>query len=306
MDKLLLDVSYVSRVVKKHKMVDKVSFKVHSGEIVGLLGLNGSGKSTLIRTILGLSQPSSGKVFYFGKSLGGNKEAIYPRVGYIHENVGFYDHLSLLENLKLVTNVVGVHKPMYTEELLEKFDLLDKAKAKVKTLSISEKKRLAFVRALLSQPSILILDEPLNDLDIKTSKLFCDVIIRLAREKNIGILISSHIMTEVERLADKLLIMHKGKIIKTIDKNLLEEYEEHYQVFSIDKPSQGLRILRDCGYAPYLDQDEKLILPSRDVDVQKVLGILIDHKIKCLEMYPHVFSLTNTFIDLIQNEMRDS
>ena len=303
MDNLLLEVSNLSKSIKNKKIIDDVSLNLKRGEIVGLLGLNGSGKSSIIKIILGLMQGDQGKILYFGKDFNRYPEASLLRVGCMFENFGFYEDMTVMENLQLVTNIVGLHKPYYLEELLNTFQLTDFKKIKVKTLDFSAKKKLDLVRALLNYPSILILDEPFRGLDIKTSKHMSEVLLRFVREKNIGILISSHLLKEIEKIADRVIILHKGKIIESLHKNALQGYDQYYTLIRVKEVKKTLDLLKAHGFSVKL-KNNSLIVPSKEVNPLDIFKIIIDNKLEIYEIYPQVFTLEDHFIKITRDEVK--
>ena len=302
MDNILLEVSNLSKSINNKKIIDDVSLELKRGEIVGLLGLNGSGKSSIIKIILGLMQGDQGKILYFGKDFKHYPEASLLRVGCMFETFGFYEDMTVMENLQLVTNIVGLHKPYYLEELLNTFELTHFKKVKVKKLDFPAKKKLDLVRALLNYPSILILDEPLKGLDIKTSKQISELLLRFVREKNIGLLISSHLLNEIEKIADRVMILHKGRIIESLHKKALEGYDQYYTVIRVNQIQRTLDLLKIHGFSVHL-KNSTLIVPTKEVNALDIFAIILNNKLEIYEIYPQVFTLEDHFIKLTRDEV---
>ena len=196
------------------KAVDDLSFTVNRGEVYGFLGQNGAGKSTSIRMLLSLVKPSSGTIDIFGLNLFKNRKTILEKVGAIIEKPDLYKYLSALENLKLFANMSGVQlKKNQLMEQLEKVGLAERAESKIKTYSQGMKQRLGIAVALVHNPDLIILDEPMNGLDPQGMADIRNLIKHLSKDLGKTIFISSHLLSEMEQVADSLLIIHKGKKI---------------------------------------------------------------------------------------------
>ncbi|WP_278600713.1 ABC transporter ATP-binding protein [Clostridium tertium] len=173
--------------------VDKVNLKVREGEVYGFLGPNGAGKSTTIKMILGLIKPNSGEISVFGKSIKDNREEILKDIGALVESPSYYGHLTAYENLEILRRVLKVSKNEI-EEKLKLVNLWDAKNKKVREFSLGMKQRLGIAQALMGNPKLLILDEPTNGLDPAGIIEIRNLIKYLAKEKNITIIISSHIL----------------------------------------------------------------------------------------------------------------
>jgi len=196
------------------KAVNDISFAVKSGEIFGFLGPNGAGKSTTIRMILSLIKPTSGSIKIFGKSLIDNRMEILSNVGAIVEKPDFYLYLPAIKNLEILAKISGKEvSQKRIIELLELVGLKDRAKSKVKTYSHGMKQRLGIAQTLLHDPELIVLDEPTTGLDPQGMKEIRDLIIRLSKEENKTIFLSSHILSEIELVANRMIIINKGRKI---------------------------------------------------------------------------------------------
>ena len=196
------------------KAVDELSFTVNRGEVYGFLGQNGAGKSTTIRMLLSLITPTNGKIEIFGLDLYQHRKEILKRTGAIIEKPDVYKYLTALENLKLFANMSRVRlKKNQLMEQLQKVGLADRANSKIKTYSQGMKQRLGIAVALVHDPDLIILDEPMNGLDPQGMADIRNLIIHLSKDLGKTIFISSHLLSEMEQVADSLLIIHKGKKI---------------------------------------------------------------------------------------------
>lgn len=212
MPKVILSVKNLSKSFGKRKAVDSLSFEIRAGEIFGFLGPNGAGKSTAIRAMLSLIKPDSGDIEIFGKSIRKYRNSALQEVGALVERPDFYEYLSAYKNLSLLAAMDKVSKERILE-VLEIVGLADRAKDKVRAFSQGMKQRLGIAQALLSKPKLLILDEPTNGLDPRGMKEVRDLILKLA-EEGITILLSSHLLHEIEQICTTMAIINLGKLIK--------------------------------------------------------------------------------------------
>ncbi len=218
----------LSKVYGKRKIVNDVNLKIKCGEIYGLLGKNGAGKTTLMKMLTSLVMPTEGEIYLFGKSLKEHKDLLH-HIGSVIEMPVFYYHLSALDNLRIYCKYKRIDEKQ-VKKYLELAGLFEERKQKVKEFSLGMKQRLGIARAMLGEPKALILDEPINGLDPEGIFQVRNLLLRLAKESNTSILLSSHILGEIENTADRVGFMNKGKIIKEMDKNMLEESEKLFKI----------------------------------------------------------------------------
>lgn len=194
--------------------VDNINLKVYRGEIFGLLGPNGAGKTTTISMLLGLVPPTSGDAWVDGFSVRRNPIEVRRRVGFLADNPGFYDNMTARENLVLTAKLNGVKSPeKRIKELLSRVGLEEWVDVEVGKFSRGMKQRLGIADALIKDPSVLILDEPTAGIDPKGSAEILSIIENLAREKGITVLMSSHLLHQVEKICDRVAIMSRGRIV---------------------------------------------------------------------------------------------
>lgn len=208
----VLEVSHLSKTFGKRKVLDDVSFTIYEGDIVGLIGPNGAGKTTLIKTILNLYKIDSGSVAICGYNIPKNLENALSKIGCIVENPDMYQNISGRKNLEITALVNQVKDKDYIEKLIRFVKLEDRIDDKVKKYSLGMKQRLGLINALMKRPKLLILDEPTNGLDPMGMKELREILRKINREENMSILISSHILSEVENICDSILMMEEGKI----------------------------------------------------------------------------------------------
>jgi ABC-2 type transport system ATP-binding protein len=210
----VIQIQGLTKRFKDFSAVDELSFDVYRGDVFGFLGPNGAGKSTTIRMILSLISPTSGAIKIFNKSLKETRREILANVGAIVEKPDFYLYLSAIKNLEILAKISGKVVPknrLY--ELLDLVGLKDRAKSKVKTYSHGMKQRLGIAQTLLHNPELIVLDEPTTGLDPHGMKEIRDLIIHLSKEENKTIFLSSHILSEIELVANRMIIIDKGKKI---------------------------------------------------------------------------------------------
>ena len=208
-----LEVRNVSKSFGKSKILDDISFDMYEGDIIVLIGPNGAGKTSLIKTILSLYKKDSGVVKICNYDIDENLEESLQTVGCIIENPDLYENISGRKNLQITEILSKNDTKEYTEYLIKLVKLEDRINDKVKKYSLGMKQRLGICNALLKRPRILILDEPTNGLDPQGIKEIRDILKRLSIENKISILISSHILSEIENICDRVIIIDNGKII---------------------------------------------------------------------------------------------
>ena len=208
----VIQVHQLSKHFGTLKAVNQLSFNVNEGEVFGFLGQNGSGKSTTIRMLLSLIHPTSGHIELFGKSLQTHRTQILEEIGAIIERPDLYPFLTAQEHLQLFAKLRS--KKIGKEDIrntLQKVGLIDRSKDKVQTFSLGMKQRLGIAIALVHNPSLIILDEPTNGLDPQGITDIRTLIQYLAKEEGKTILVSSHLLSEIEQMATQIMIIHKGE-----------------------------------------------------------------------------------------------
>ena len=205
------------------RALHNVSLRVNEGEIYGFLGLNGAGKTTTIRTLLGMIRPSEGNVKVLGQVIGPGGSGPWSQVGHLVESPAAYPELTVRENLQIAKRMHGIKDPSAVSEVIQQLALASYADRKAGTLSSGNFQRLGLARALLHKPELLILDEPANALDPAGIVEVRELLLALAREHGTTIFMSSHILAEVDLLADRIGIIHKGEMIEELDAARLEK-----------------------------------------------------------------------------------
>lgn len=246
--------------------VQSVNLRVRKGEIYGFLGLNGAGKTTTIRALLGMIRPSEGRVKVLGQEVGPGERGPWGRVGHLVETPSAYPELSVRENLEIARQLHGYLDPDATSTVIEKLGLASYANRRAGTLSMGNLQRLGLARALLHEPELLILDEPANGLDPAGVVEIRELLRSLAHEKGVTILMSSHILTEVDRLATRIGIIHQGKLIEELDTNQLEQLRSRRLEIQARNLKAAQVSLQSAGYKFRLKGESILIESEYAID----------------------------------------
>ena len=226
------------------KAVVNVDLDVRRGEIYAFLGRNGAGKTTTIRMLLGLVRPSAGEISMLGSSLAEDRAGVLSRVGYFVETAAAYPNLTVRENLHIQRRLMGVPSAS-VDEVITLLKLGEYADRRAGILSLGNKQRLSLARALVHSPELLILDEPANGLDPAGIVEIRVLLRRLADERGVTIFMSSHLLDQVEHLADRVGIVHAGSIVEEVDYRELRENGRLAIEIEIDDVAHAERILRD-------------------------------------------------------------
>jgi ABC-type multidrug transport system ATPase subunit len=250
---VVIKVENISKHFGALKAVDNLSFEVEAGQVFGFLGQNGSGKSTTIRMLLSLIHPSSGSIELFGKSIQKNRASILEQVGAIIERPDLYPYLSATEHLQLFAKVRKQKiEASRIIDTLTQVGLSHRAQDKVQTFSLGMKQRLGIAIALVHNPSLIILDEPTNGLDPQGIADIRGLIQHLAKEEGKTIFVSSHLLSEIEQVANQILIIHQGKkMVEGVTKELLDPEKRIVQIKTMDDV-KALAIIVAGGFSQYL------------------------------------------------------
>ncbi len=250
MSEILLQTKGLTKQYGHQKAVDHVNIHIKKGAIYGFIGRNGAGKTTFLKMIGGLAKPTEGEIELFGYS-GKQLKMVRSRVGCLIETPGLYYGMNARDNLKMKCKLLGVKREGYLEEILETVGLPDVGNKKVRHFSLGMKQRLGIALALVGEPDLLLLDEPINGLDPQGIVEVRDTILRLKKERNMTILISSHLLEELSKIATDYGIIHKGSLLQELTKeDLMKHCGERIELV-VDYPEQAVPILEQLGFLNY-------------------------------------------------------
>lgn len=303
----VLQVKNLTKRFRNLVAVDNLELTVNRGDIFGFLGPNGAGKSTTIRMMLSLIYPDKGEVLLFGKPLKKNFKEVLKNVGAIVEKPDFYLYLSAYKNLEILAKLYGISpSKKQIMEILELVGLEKRYKSKVKTFSHGMKQRLGIAQALLHDPELIILDEPTSGLDPHGMKEVRDLITRLARDKGKTIFLSSHLLNEIELIANRMVIINKGKtVIEGNVSDLLDKSNADY-VFALEDTNKGIKVLTELNYTSGIDfevQRDEVIVKSKRIPVQELNKIFIQNNVDVLSFFPRR-TLEEYFLSITQESTK--
>ena len=257
------------------RAVDSVSLHVNQGEIYGFIGLNGAGKTTTIRLLLGMVRPSAGSARLLGQPVGPNGRGPWRRVGHLVENPSAYPELTVRENLEIARRLQGIRDKTTTPRVIERLALAEFAGRKAGTLSTGNLQRLALARALLHEPELLILDEPANGLDPAGVVEIRQLLAHLAHENGVTVFMSSHILTEVDRLADRIGIIHQGRLVEELEADELEQLRSLRLEIQVRDLPAAQRALTQAGYACKASEDSLVIIETRAIEEPEAVATIL-------------------------------
>ena len=268
----VLQTHRLTKTIGGRNLVENVNLHVKKGEIYGFLGPNGAGKTTVMKMLTNLWKPTDGSIELFGAPLCPDSYDVLKRIGSIIEFPAFYGHMTGYQNLKLHCEYMGYYKHGSIEDALEMLQLKEAANKKVKAYSLGMKERLGIARAILCKPELLILDEPTNGLDPAGIKQIRDLLKALSSELGITIFISSHILSEIESIADTIGIINHGRLIEEISMNEIEQMNLAYIEVAVTDTKKAAVILTDhLGVSNFKITDDGAIrIYDSGISVQQV------------------------------------
>jgi ABC-type multidrug transport system ATPase subunit len=294
----VISVTHLSKKFNSLKAVDDLSFTVNEGDIYGFLGQNGAGKSTTIRMLLSLVKPTSGEINIFGKNLFTHRSEVLQQTGAVIEKPDLYKYLSAYQNLYLFAKMSGVKVTRQVIiQQLEMVGLAERADSKVKTFSQGMKQRLGIAVALIHNPRLIILDEPTNGLDPQGIADMRNLILQLSKEMGKTILVSSHLLSEIELIANRILIINRGK--KIVEGNAAELLDPAKTIVKISTTNDAATIekLKKSAWKNFIKEGEGISLTINKIEIPKLTADLINMEAGILSIIPQ-HSLENYFLSL--------
>lgn len=278
--------------------VDRLTMRVERGDIYGFLGPNGAGKSTTLRMLLGLVRPTSGTIKFQERASGYKYVRARSRIGAIVETPAFYENFSGRRNLQLLASLSGGVESKRVEEVLEIVDLRDRARDPVKTYSYGMRQRLGIAQALLPTPELIILDEPTNGLDPQGIQQTREVIRRLRHEFKLTVLLSSHLLTEIEQLCNRVGVIHEGRLLYEGAPYALITPASRYKL-RVDNSSVAFELLsKETGVTVSRNGADFLRIDADGERIPLLNAALVTQGIKVYELSPAQESLEEAFLRL--------
>jgi ABC-2 type transport system ATP-binding protein len=301
MQELILQTKNLTKSYKKRKVVDSLNLEIYRGDIYGFLGPNGAGKSTTLRMIFNLVFPDSGEIEVFNNSVIKHRFAALKDVGGVIEKSDFYLYLSGYKNLEILNSMSGKKDKNRIMEVLELVGLRNRAFDKVKTYSHGMKQRLGIAQSLVSKPKLIILDEPTNGLDPQGMKEMRELIKNLSTAENITVLISSHLLHEIEQVATRMAIINDGKLIIQGNVSDILNSENCKYYFKVDEIPKTIDILENKFSAKQITSNEdgiECIINKKQIS--EVTKCFVENEINIYAVIPKQ-SLEDYFLSVTQN-----
>src|ERR1051325_5636098 len=297
MENPLIETRGLTRRFGAQLAVDTLNLLVPAAGVYGFLGPNGAGKTTAIRMLLGLIKPNAGEVRLFGQSLNGNHRSVMRRVGALVEAPSLYPHLTGRENLEVTRRLLGSDRNL-VELALATVKLTKDADRRVRESSLGMRQRLALALALLNKPEMLILDEPTNGLDPAGIHEMRDLIRRFPEEFGVTVFLSSHLLTEVEQIADHIGIIHESKLLFQGTLTELQQKQQTELTVGVSEPEVALNCLANGGWNVERRNEMLSVRAARHEDAAKINRLLLDHQLEVFHLALSQQSLEDIFLTL--------
>ncbi|KWX71968.1 MULTISPECIES: ATP-binding cassette domain-containing protein [Paenibacillus] len=263
---MVLETNGLTKKYNNQLVVNNLNMHVRQGEIYALLGRNGAGKTTTLKMVMGLVKQTRGEITVFGEKLTRSNTGGYRRIGALIEAPAFYENLTAVENLNLIASLRGIHNKNAVNNTLELVGLENDTNKKSGKFSLGMKQRLGIALALMHDPEFIILDEPTNSLDPAGIQQMRSLILSLSKEAGTSILISSHILSEVEQLADTIGIIHQGCLIEEVPMNEIRLRNRHFIKMVVSSTALAVPILeKQLGITDF-DVESDYILKIYEIE----------------------------------------
>ncbi|PFZ13205.1 ABC transporter ATP-binding protein [Bacillus pseudomycoides] len=290
----IVRVEQLTKRIGSKTLVENISFEVKKGEVVGLLGPNGAGKTTLMRMMVGMIRMTEGEVWIDGQSVKQKFESTAAKIGAVIENPEFYPFLSGYENLTYFGRMNGNVTEDCIDEVVQLLGMGQVIDRKVKAYSLGMRQRLGIAQALIHNPDVLILDEPTNGLDPNGIHEMRMYIKKIAHEQGKAVLVSSHLLSEVELMCDRVIIIQHGKYVATQNIKQAESLEMETIHIRVDDVKQAADLLT----YDVLIQDNELILTLENEEIPNVIRTLTKKGIRIYRVYEERKTLEEKFLEL--------
>ena len=298
----VLVASHLTKIIGKRTIVEDISFTIGAGEVFGFLGPNGAGKTTTIRMLVGLIKPTHGSVEICGFDVRRNFEQAMRNVGCIVENPDLYRFMNGRENLEHFARMLGVPNAE-TERVAELVGLAKRLDDRVGTYSLGMRQRLGIAQAMLGGPRLLILDEPANGLDPAGIREIRELLRHLARDRQMAVFVSSHLLGEVEQMCDRVAIIHKGHLLRegSVTDLISSRREMEFRVGDVARAAE---IIRARGFEVRADTD-RLWIPIDESEAPPLVAALAENGVAVFHAQRHVETLEEMFLAATGGETVD-
>ena len=295
----VIKINQLTKQYKNELALDHFSMEVNRGEVLGIAGSNGAGKTTLFRLMAGLAFPTSGEIEVFGSVDDAHRRSMQQYMSFTIEEPAFFPEFTAGENLEYYAIQRGVCEPERVEEVLRQVALHDTGKKKFKAFSMGMRQRLAIALALLHKPEIMVFDEPTNGLDPQGIVQVRQLLRQLARDHGTTILVSSHILSELEHLADRFIILNKGKKVAEFSREKMQQRQKDYFELAVDQVQRASTVLEEHFHTQDYEVDEGNLIRIYDpaVQIPELTQALISEQIGVLSIKRQPAQLEDIFLD---------
>lgn len=301
--KYLIETKKLTKIYGTYKAVNNVNIHVPKGKIYGLLGRNGAGKTTLMSMLLGLTTQTSGEINLFDGKYQDNPSESYKRIGSIIETPGFYENLTGKENLEILARLRGIHKKGNVENALHIVGLDKENEKTFGKYSLGMKQRLGIAAAVMHEPELLILDEPINGLDPVGIAIVRNYLEMLSKEKGVTILISSHILNEIEQLADVIGVMNNGQLVEEVEMKQLHDRCCKYIELEVSDSEYAISLLKKYHNIKEYDVvNHRIKLYETKQNIGQINKTLVENGLLVTRLNMQEESLEDYFSKLIGGE----
>ena len=296
----ILQTNNLTKTIGGKDLVNRVSLHIKKGEIYGFLGPNGAGKTTVMKMITNIWKPTNGSIEIFGEILTPQSYEVLKRMGSIIEFPTFYNHMTGYENLRLHCEYMGYYKHGSIENALDMLDLTDAAQKTVKNYSLGMKERLGIARAILCKPELLILDEPTNGLDPAGMKQIRDLLKTLCEEYGITIMVSSHILSEIESIADTIGVINHGMMINEIGMKEIEKMSLAYIELTVANPKKAAYVLSEkLGLSNFkIIENNKIRIYDQHISTQELSKAMVLNDVEVTALGKQSETLEDYFLKM--------
>ncbi|MEK4405517.1 MULTISPECIES: ABC transporter ATP-binding protein [Sporosarcina] len=292
--KPIVELKNLSKTIGKKKIIDNLSLSLYPGQITGFLGPNGAGKTTTIRMMVGLMEATGGDIIIDGKLLADDFEEGLSKVGVIVENPEMYKFMSGYKNLLHFARMHDGVTKARIEEVINQVGMQNRIHEKVSTYSLGMRQRLGLAQALLHRPKFLILDEPTNGLDPAGIREFRTYLKMIAEEEGVSVFVSSHMLSEIELMCDRIAVIQNGKLIDIRD--MTEEQESHYYIEAF--PTETAESMLKAEGFNVEAHKEGFIINAEKTQIPGLIQQIAAHEMQLFAVQPHRKTLEDQFLEM--------